>query len=685
MKTDQTPPPALAVRIKEEQSYSSSSGAPMEKQPSALSTPIKIEQCASPSAAALPASHASSSAAVAAPSIQASSAIIPAIEAGPAAMAAGDADPPLLKSVSNLRGLSSALFTFTLRFDELRLHLNSIKDSIDKRSKELDTEETSQAERNPPSKSLAEPPLPVLADHPPPKLDVICQSMHGRTLRKYVATRLPQIQMLREEVPDALKRAAPEPARLVLDSLCRFYIQGSKAFADHKSRAVILRRASIRILEFFLLAGCPKVEPPVKAEAEKAADAWRNRLVREGGISTAYSEDAMGLLLLVAAFGLASVFRTDDLCVLVQMSKVWKRAMVICRSPQILEMIQDIIPWMEKNGMHTAAVGLVCKLELKDKFSPQAMLSSFLRVTDKTAKKMRKEGQGSPEALKEVCKKKLAALKSVVKCVEDFRLNADELAHWKINEKIATLEKHISDLVVKAQERAAQKRKAKELGSSENAKHLAAKRHQPNTVNTPFPGQPTPAVVPSPPQPKILFDPKFPGLVNAYSGALVKPAGALSDRSSMGLLTTNVHSPSMRIGGVLPAGVGPLTGSDLGPSTSSGVGPYAGIGGGLPIGNSSRPFVDNGIRSYEWHREGAFNSHSVGQSLLGGFLPSAVPQSLPEPSASMLPSHRDPGNLYQFADIVLEGESYYGSSRMGNVAPAAAAAQAPVYHHHPYY
>ncbi|XP_058068545.1 protein FRIGIDA-like [Magnolia sinica] len=311
----------------------------------------------------------------------------------------------------------------------------------------------------------------------------------------------------------------------------------------------------------------------------------------------------------------------------------------------------DIIPWMEKNGMHTAAVGLVCKLELKDKFPPQAMLSSFLRVTDKTAKKMRKEGQGLPEALqKEVCKKKLAALKSVVKCVEDFRLNADELAHWKTNEKIATLEKHISDLVVKAQERAAQKRKAKELGSSENAKHLAAKRHQPNTVNTPFPGQPTPAVVPSPPQPKILFDPTFPGLVNAYSGALVK-----------------------------------LTGSDFGPSTSSGVGPYVGIGGGLLMGNSSRPFVDNEIGSYEWHRDGAFNSHSVGQSLLGGFLPSAVPQSLPEPSALMLPSHRDPGNLYQFADIVLEGESYYGSSHMGNVAPAAAPAQAPVYHHHPYY
>lgn len=137
-----------------------------------------------------------------------------------------------------------------------------------------------------------------------------------------MVTHLPDLQMLREEVPKAL-RQAPNPSKLVLECLGKFFLQGSKAFTKN-SPMLPAREASILVLECFILMmgldstseNCNAVldiEKTVKEEADVAALAWRKRLVTEGGVAKASQIDARGLLLFVACFGIPALFRLEDI------------------------------------------------------------------------------------------------------------------------------------------------------------------------------------------------------------------------------------------------------------------------------------------------------------------------------------------------------------------------------------
>lgn len=148
--------------------------------------------------------------------------------------------------------------------------------------------------------------------------------MCSRGLRKYVVTHLSDIPRLREEAPAAIK-LAPKPAKLVLDCIGRFYLQGIKAYTKD-SPMIPARQASVLVLEFFLmmLGNCNEgeieIEPSVKEEAEKGAIGWRKRLIAEGGLAKAGEIDARGLLAFVACFGIPAAFKNEDLKDLIRLS-----------------------------------------------------------------------------------------------------------------------------------------------------------------------------------------------------------------------------------------------------------------------------------------------------------------------------------------------------------------------------
>ncbi|KAL5998520.1 hypothetical protein ACLOJK_009463 [Asimina triloba] len=795
----QIPPPRAAVRVKEEPLEAPPAKKPQRRKQSAAAaasaSSVEMEPPSAADAAASsvemgpPATAAARrlvktepctlsvpaievSRAVAAPSpSQASTATARAAVEGNAQQ-----EPVVLKAMADLRGLSSALSTFNLFFDELQLHLESIKESIAKKLDELDADKPQQnanLAQEQPAESPAAAPAEVPEEAPggkeePPAvsmdaqpaessapglggpaellhpLEVICQTMNGKTLRKYVATHLNRIPMLREEIPDALLRFAPDPALLTLNSLCRFFLQGSKAYADKNSKMVTLRRAAVRILEFFILADCPKAED-AKAEAEASAVLWRSRLFREGGVACACYEDAVGLVLFLAAYRLASVFEIDDLGKLVDLSMLWKKVGALRRSPRIREFIQDIIERMLKNDMHVQAITLLFRFDLKDKFDPESLLSSFLNTTVKSENIMKEEAQGSPEALKEGCKRTLSALKLVVQCVNEFQYKSEQLSNYKIDEKIASLEKDIVNFASKSEEeKISHKRKAKELGSSENTRQQSVKRNQPMTAAFPVPptrysentrqqsvkhNHPTTAAFPVPPtgssentrqqsvkhnrpltaafpvpptnavMPSIqqtLYDEPTPGAFQA------PPTNIFVNPNFPGLLD-GYSAASAKPAGFLPDGnaMGLATGNTLGTFGTigtgiarpavSGIGPYPVVGNLSPLGNSSRLSTDGATTSYGWNREVAFNSPSNRQSLLGGFPPSAAGQSLTQPLMSTAPSfsgrlHRNPDpDLYGFADMVLDGKSYQDSASHLGKGPEFTQPQAPIYHQRSYY
>lgn len=245
----------------------------------------------------------------------------------------GDGDgggSPISKSMSEsnfvvaaldpLFNLSDALATFKHRFHELQDHLRSIDAALD-----------SLSETN----SFTE-------------LEQLCSSTCSRGLRKYIVSHLSSESTLRRSVPGALRKFAPDPAKLVLDCVGGFYLQGTRAFS-YASPMIPVRRAAILALEFFLLSmdlvSDSAISPPsdslstVTKEAESAAIAWRKRMIAEGGISKATMLDARGILLFICCFGIPSAFKADDVIQLIRASN-WRDIIdALRRSPYLLPKI----------------------------------------------------------------------------------------------------------------------------------------------------------------------------------------------------------------------------------------------------------------------------------------------------------------------------------------------------------
>ncbi|KAF5743630.1 protein FRIGIDA [Tripterygium wilfordii] len=597
--------------------------------------------------------------------------------------------PPsqFLESIDELNSFSSLIQTFKLRFDELKNHLDFIQNALDTHSNELppsphrplsqpeqQQQRETQAITQTKGKTEAEAETEVTAEATKQasksEVQFLCEAMSSRGLRKYIVTRLHDTTKLREEVPAALM-CAPNPAKLVLDCIGRFYLQGTKAYTKD-SPMIPAREAAILTTEYFLLMdNHVKIEAEVKEEAETGAVAWRKRLISEGGLSQAAEIDARGLLLFVACYGIPTVFKNGDIWNLLRLSNLRRIADALRRSPVLVARVSAIIEGMMKHGMALEAVEVTSALGIDGKFPLQKILISFLHETKEAYKRNRRDSKGFPLLVKEANEKQLDSLKSVIKCLEDQKFDPVKiLPGWQIKEKIRKLEKETADLNKKVEDCVNAKRKA-DVNESSSKKSREAKRSQQ------LPARHSPMISPlvggwheqraashldsQSPYDALIARSSFnglPGHVNSYPSA-----ASVAYRSGAVPLPESIHGGG---GGLHAAGV------------SSG---YGLISSGSYLGTQSHGIVDkdgqvmnNNYTSYGWHGVGETalsDSHrSVGQSIaahpagIGGFSRAsegfAGILNSPTPGAANQSSSSD---LYSFADVAVEGELYNSSSQ----------------------
>ncbi|XP_055825774.1 protein FRIGIDA-like [Solanum dulcamara] len=405
-------------------------------------------------------------------------------------------------SIANFRKLSDAFSAFQVCFAELQKHVDSIGTLIVSMRPPETTKTTPLSVSSLPA-AAAPTPAPEPEAEPSSEFDPseeevevkspgselkstrselesLCERMDGRGLRKYMITHLSDINVLVEEVPKALK-LSPNPARLVLDCVGKFYLQGSRAYVKG-SPAVNGRKASVLVLECFLLMGINEgveIEKGVKEEAEKAALAWRKRLIAEGGVQKAFDMDARGLLLLIGCFGIPGEFRNEDIRDLLLASPFKKNMSgALTRSNGFMAKITEIVEGMVNQKMEIEAVDIAYTFGIEDRFNPQKLVTSFLRESKEPLKKMKGKSQGSLAAVNEAKKKHLTALRSVIKCSKRHSIDLSKLLPgWQINEQIMSLEKEIAV----GEKKMVQKRKIDETESSGRISNKEAKQsHFPN-------------------------------------------------------------------------------------------------------------------------------------------------------------------------------------------------------------
>ncbi|GFP90028.1 protein frigida [Phtheirospermum japonicum] len=416
--------------------------------------------------------------------------------------------PPLfINSIAELKDLSAAIASFQKCYEDLYDQLDSLKATV--------------SSKRPPETPHASPVAPPSLPKPDAsdgtvlqkqhqesnpldsELERLCKTMCNRGIRKYLQTHLSDFPQLREEVPKALK-LAPNPSRLVLESLGKLYFQRSGLIARHPTMTRA-REVSNFMLECFLLmmgmGGKHNIDKAVKVESKKAALVWRNRLMSEGGLAKADQTDARGLLLFVACFGFPNSFLRGDIRDLLSAANA-KEIVGVLRKSRLLmykitgvlrliavEMLvlfrwhtpsnssvsgsqltnksklttllihslsrpdmgwgvtcqPDMVVGMLKNKREVDAVDLVYTFGLEERFNPQDILASYLWESKESWKMSQKGPQSSATALNEANKKQLAALKSIHRCLERHEIDpAKLLPEWQINEQITTLEKDIN-------------------------------------------------------------------------------------------------------------------------------------------------------------------------------------------------------------------------------------------------
>ncbi|XP_051143787.1 FRIGIDA-like protein 3 [Andrographis paniculata] len=267
-----------------------------------------------------------------------------------------------------------------------------------------------------------------------PELVKLCQEMNSDGLHKFISDNRKDLVTLREEIPIALK-AASDPASLVLDSLKGFYgtdVPNSDAKKD--SNLLGIRRTCIMLMECLsclfqnLDSGSPSVfvSENSKDRAKVIAEEWKPKLdYLDIDASNGNSLEAHAFLQLLASFGINSDFDQEFLSKLIPMVSRRRQTAELCRFLGLSDKMPGVIDVLVKNGRQIDAVNLAFAFELTNQFSPVSLLTSYLSEAKKVTSPA-KPGNASPSGLtqSDVNEKELAALKAVIKCVEDHKLEA---------------------------------------------------------------------------------------------------------------------------------------------------------------------------------------------------------------------------------------------------------------------
>ncbi|KAI3969429.1 hypothetical protein MKX01_019990 [Papaver californicum] len=351
----------------------------------------------------------------------------------------------LRKAFEDLQSHSSFLSSFTLQWKDLEEHFQSIQKSIEERFNELKSKEKVSSTNGSQSQSLNKQLFVVKEEKeldnnsetiiPRPEFISFCSNMNGIGLRAYIMSNRKDVTAIRNEVGVALK-LAPDPARLVLDSMVGFFIPNSKGDKDEELAAT--RRTCIVLLEK-LYDISSQIKPHIKEKAMQLAIEWKGKLSK--------GEDnplePLGFLQLLATYHLVSSFDANELIDLAVSIAKRKQAIGLCRSLGFRDRIPDLIRKLIEKGRHLEGVKFAYAFELVGMFPPVPLLKSYKKHAKKLADEVRQKGNQSLQSQNEATAKQISALKAIVKCIEEHKLEA-EYPREGLDVHISQLEKQLS-------------------------------------------------------------------------------------------------------------------------------------------------------------------------------------------------------------------------------------------------
>ncbi|KAJ3675364.1 hypothetical protein LUZ60_004406 [Juncus effusus] len=282
---------------------------------------------------------------------------------------------------------------------------------------------------------------------PRTELETLCMEMNVNELHKYISENRKNLTSIREEIPSALK-SAPDPYNLVLESLKDFY-SGESLLLDGKKDGNLLgvRRTCLMLMESLSLLKSgnpnPGISIPGSERARGIAVEWKGKLEKmdlEG--SNGNSLEAHAFLQLVVSFGVVEEFESEELCKLVPAVSRRRQTPELCKALGLSHKMPGVIEVLVSTGRQIDAVNLAYAFGLTDQYSPIPLLKSYLKEVRKSSNS--KSANSSPGAQNEINERELSALKAVIKCIEDHKLES-QYSTDPLSKRVAQLEKAKAD------------------------------------------------------------------------------------------------------------------------------------------------------------------------------------------------------------------------------------------------
>lgn len=274
-----------------------------------------------------------------------------------------------------------------------------------------------------------------------------CLKMDSEGFWRFVTVRKKELDAMRAQIPMALAECI-DPARFVLEAISEVFpvdkrVEKSERLNDLGWACVLVLESLIPVVVDPVIGKSRLfVTPSVKERAKKIAETWKASLDQRGGIENVKTPDVHTFLQHLVTFGIVKKEDVDLYRKLV-VGSAWRRQMPkLAVSLGLGEKMADVIEELISRGQQLDAVHFSYEIGLVDKFPSAPLLKSYLKDAKKAATSILEDLNNSGRALHLAGRKEQTALRAVIKCIEEYKLEA-EFPPENLKKRLDQLEKQL--------------------------------------------------------------------------------------------------------------------------------------------------------------------------------------------------------------------------------------------------
>ncbi|KAG9158365.1 hypothetical protein Leryth_013116 [Lithospermum erythrorhizon] len=281
------------------------------------------------------------------------------------------------------------------------------------------------------------------------KLRSLCLTMNSKGLWNFVSLRKKMIEILRAECSKALEDCL-DPPRIVIEAISEVFPVDNRGGVNERGSdlgwaCVLLLESLVPVITDPVL-GKERllITPKMKERAKEIAETWKKSFEERGGIENVKTPDVHTFLQHLVTFGIVEEGDVELYRKLV-VGSAWRKqmpklAVALGLGDDMPGMIEELI----SKGQQVDAVHFTYEVGLADKFPPVPLLKAFLKDAKKAINSISEDPNNSGRAALLAAKKEQSALRAVIKCIEEYKLEA-EFPPENLKKRLELLEKTKTD------------------------------------------------------------------------------------------------------------------------------------------------------------------------------------------------------------------------------------------------